>query len=31
MDLMKALIEEIAERDGKPENEIWEEMTDILR
>lgn len=31
MDLMKALIDEIAHREGKDQNEIWEEMTNILR
>ena len=31
MDLMKSLITDIAEREGKSEDEIWQEMTDLLR
>ena len=31
MDLMKALVDDIAQREGKDANDIWEEMTNLLR
>ena len=31
MDLMISLVEDVAQREGKNETEIWEEMTNLLR